>query len=231
MERGTPFEDGEIYHLYTRGVEKRTVFLDKNDYERFVALLFACNNTESVRISNLSRREQGEPLLKMLLEQHPHRDILVQIFAYALMPNHLHLVVQAKKGGDVSRFMLKTMTAYSMYFNTKYQRSGPLFTRPFRSRHVNDDAYFRWLFAYIHLNPLELVEPTWKERGLSNVDRASIYMRTYPYSSYIDYFLGERIESQILSKEVLPDDVATLRNVDDLLLAFSEHPLSNRCYN
>src|SRR3989344_1144761 len=145
-------------------------------------LLLLCNGEKSMRVADLISSSQGEPLRKAL-ELAKVRVPLVHILAYSLMPNHVHLVVHEMRKRGISKFMLKLMTAYSMYFNTKYTRSGPLFTRPFRSRHINSDEYFRWVFAYVLLNPLELHQADWKEVGVRNIGEAAGYMQTYPYSS------------------------------------------------
>ncbi len=218
MERKSPFVEGEIFHLYTRGVEKRTVFMSDDDRTRFVLLLFLCNNREIVHLSNLLKKYQGDPLIQ-IFENEGRTETLVDIIAYVLMPNHVHLVVHEKAEGGISKFMLKLMTAYSMFFNTKYERSGPLFTRPFRSKHVDSDEYFRWLFAYVSLNPLELFDQEWKARGeLNNVVEAGEFLRNYRYSSFPDYFVAERPDSRIIAKEAFPVEAKELKTMDDLLI-------------
>jgi putative transposase len=144
---------------------------------------------------------------------------LVDILAYALMPNHFHLVAKERSEGGISRFMLKLMTAYSMFFNTKYERSGPLFTRPFRSKHVDSDAYLRWVFAYVSLNPLDLIAPDWGERGVSDIPAAHEFMQQYRFSSFPDY-INERPETRILAKNELPLDIP--HQVDELLEEFAK---------
>jgi len=222
MERKVPFEEECQYHLFTRGVEKRIVFTSEADYRRFMLLLLLCNSEKSVRIADLITSSQGEPLRKAL-EITKNRVPLVHILAYSLMPNHIHLLVHEMRKGGISKFMLKLMTAYSMYFNTKYTRSGPLFTRPFRSRHVGSDEYFRWVFAYVLLNPLELHQYDWKETGIRNRGAAARYMQTYPYSSFQDYFVGTRPESPIIEKNMLPIELNDVQTMDDLLISLAEN--------
>lgn len=195
MERKVPFEIGEHYHLYSRGVEKRSVFMDSRDYDRFLLLLMICNGTESVKLSNLPKSQRGFPSLAG-----KSREMLTEIQAYSLMPNHFHILVRETTRGGISKFMLKLMTAYSMYFNTRYERSGPLFTRPFRSSHIDSDEYLKWVFAYITLNPLEIFQPDWKTCGVYDADGASRFMRNYKYSSFADYFAGARAESPIITR-------------------------------
>ena len=146
-------------------------------------------------------------------------ETLVDIIAYALMPNHIHLLLKEKIEGGISRFMLKLMTAYSMYFNTKHERSGPLFTRPFRSRHVGSDEYLQWLFAYILLNPLDIHQKNWKEQGLKDKRAAQVFLREYRYGSFSD-LARERPESGILSTGDFNLD--TMKDFDDLFKACEE---------
>ena len=92
MERKIPFQTGENYHLYTRGVEKRIVFTSEHDSNRFLSLLFHANNDARMRLSEAIRSTQGEPLQS----DSDERDVLVDILAYTLMPNHIHLLVREK---------------------------------------------------------------------------------------------------------------------------------------
>lgn len=211
MERKVPFEVDEYYHVYTRGVEKRTVFTDIADNERFLSLLLTGNDEKGIKLSNLSAAQRGFPSLVQR-----NRTPIVDICAYSLMPNHMHMILRERTSGGISRFMLKVMTGYSMYFNTRFERSGPLFTRPFRSKHIDSDEYLRWVFAYILLNPLDLYDSGWKTRGSDANTGRQDFMHTYRYSSYQDYFGTERPESLILNKESLPF-IADVKHIDDLL--------------
>ena len=167
-------------------------------------------------MQNLIKKNKGEPLIKMFEEE--RSETLVEIIAYSLMSNHIHILLREKIEGGISRFMLKLMTAYSMYFNTKYERSGPLFTRPFRSKHVDSDKYLRWLFSYILLNPLDIHQKDWKEHGLKNKRAAKTFLREYPYGSFFD-LARKRIESIILSAEDF--DLNALKDFDDLLMEYT----------
>ena len=155
MERKVPFVEGEFYHVYTRGVDNRTIFTCAADYERFIALLVLSNTEGKVHLRNLCAKYEGESLVELLEHVRPSH-ARTDVLAYALMPDSLHLILKEKRRGGISAFMHTLMTSYAMYFNFQNARSGPLFCHPFRSRHVDDDAYFRWLFAYVHLALLEV---------------------------------------------------------------------------
>jgi len=217
MERKVPFEIGENYHAYTRGVNKQSIFDSDQDKYRFMLLLLLCNSKEKVHLSNLLYQYKGEPLIKIFQNEVP-RERLVHIFAYCLMGNHFHLILQEIENGGISRFMLKLMTAYSMYFNTKFERSGPLFVRPFRSSHIDSQEYLRWVFSYVHLNPVEQFVPDWKENGEIQDEKAvSNFIRSYTFSSFYDYSIGERPERSILAYDFAPDFLKQENDLEDLL--------------
>ena len=210
MQRKFAFVPGEYYHMYNRGVEKRTIFQEDTDWKRFQSLLHLCNGEKPLIYKDI----QGSPL-----ESDVGKRIL-SILAYSLMPNHFHLIVREDQKGGASRFLGRLLTAHSMYFNQKYERSGGLFCKPFRARHVDNDDYFRWLFSYVHLNPLNLFEPSWKERGLTDVAGAIAFIKRFRYSSYEDYFHSGRKEGVILAKDVLPTGVSALESVEEMLMEF-----------
>lgn len=198
MAKRTVLAPGEIYHIYNRGTEKRTVFEDTTDRDRFMALLYLANNSTKIHISN----HQGSTLMERF--SIPRDDTLVEIVAYCLMPNHFHLLIREKNEGGISTFMQKLATAYTMYFNTKYVRSGSLFQGRYKAQRVSTDTYLKYLVSYIHLNPVKLCEPKWKETGIKNKAYAKKYLQKYVYSSYLDYLGYDRIEQVILNTSSLP---------------------------
>ena len=216
MERKISFTVGEFYHVYTRGVEKRLVFESVADQDRFLLILFLCNGTGKIDIRSIQQKYKGEPFGKIFEGEKP-ANTLVDIVCYALMPNHIHLILHERTDGGISKFMLKLMTAYSMYFNKKYERSGPLFTRPFRAKYINSDEYFRWVFAYVLLNPLELFAAKFRWNDLVNNEQARLFIESYRYSSFPDYYVGDRAETIILAKEALPFPEIELGSMDSLL--------------
>lgn len=196
MERKFNFSVEEYYHIYSRGVERREIFMDKGDKERFLRSLFLFNSSKPFQIRDVlgisnSDISRGNPR--------------TAIGAFCLMPNHIHLLLRETEEGGISAFMGKLLTGYSMYFNKKYKRTGGLFESTFRAEHVNSDNYLKYLFAYIHLNPVKLIEPEWKENGIINQKAAEEYLKKYRYSSYEDYMGANREESMILNKEAFPE--------------------------
>lgn len=117
------------------------------------------------------------------------------------MPNHFHILLKEIDNGDITKFMRKLGTAYTMYFNTKNERVGNLFVKPFRSKHVGDDLYFKQVAKYIHLNPAELFESGWKNGRVKNLPLLKKKLESYLYSSFPDYCEMDRPETAVLDKE------------------------------
>jgi REP element-mobilizing transposase RayT len=125
MARGPRIDfPGACHHVYGRGIEKRDIFLDDRDRQLFL---------ERVGF-NLKRWE-------------------ISCIAWALMPNHFHLLVRSWEG-DLSSFMRCLLTGYSMYFNGRYDRVGHLFQNRYKSRMISKESHMRVAIRYIHLNPL-----------------------------------------------------------------------------
>lgn len=196
MERKIIFSEEEYYHVLNRGIEKRKIFLTNKDKDRFIKLLFICNTKKPVNF----RLVQGLPLVKI-----ERGETIVDILCYCLMDNHFHILFREKIDGGISLFMNKLCTAYSMYFNIKNERTGRLFENNFKASHADNDEYLKYLFSYIHLNPVKLIDPTWKERGITDVKIAKEFLQKYKYSSYIDYININREESLILNQKSSPE--------------------------
>lgn len=194
------FVDGHIYHVYNRGVEKRKVFLDTKDHLRFVHDLFELNDEQSV--GNVlyyfnSKSMEAEP--HYIQKERVPRKLLVEILAFTLMPNHYHLLLRQKRKGGIIRFMQKLGTGYTMYFNQKYERVGPLFQGRFKGALVHRDAHLLYLPHYIHMNPLEL-----KYGGSTSIDtkEALNFLKKYRWGSFSDY-VGKKNFPSVTSRNFL----------------------------
>lgn len=138
---------GEIYHLYTRGVEQRNLFLDNNDYQRFTALLLHCLPKEKITSYSMNERAGRTPYLTK------EGAGLVDLLCYCLMTNHVHLLIRENVEGGTSLYMRRVLTSYACYFNRQQRRSGSLFVHPFKAVLINGDDQLMHVSRYIHLNP------------------------------------------------------------------------------
>lgn len=193
----------EIYHIYNRGVEKRNTFLEEKDYLRFLSSLYEFNDTRPSL--NFGR------YLDLIEVELQSKKPLVEIFAFCLMPNHYHLMLRALRENGITEFMRKIGTGYTNYFNLKYDRVGPLFQGKYKARTLSNQAHFLHLPYYIHLNPLDLINPDWKNSGIKNIDRTCDFLKNYHWSSLPDY-LGERnfsrlINTKLFKKLISADDL------------------------
>jgi putative transposase len=219
MGRKFKFSEGEFYHVYNRGVEKREVFLNKTYYNRFVYLLYLANSPKPIRLDNILSNKQGLTSLKMadVIFKQDKKDKLVDIGAYCLMPNHFHLLLKEKQENGISKFLQKLTTGYTMFFNEKNDRSGGLFEGTFKATFVDSDNYLKYLFAYVHLNPVKLIDPKWKENGIFDKEKAEKYLENYPFSSYYEYIGKDRIEKSILNKPAFPEYFSNTKDFTDFI--------------
>jgi putative transposase len=205
MLRKDPFITGEYYHLYNRGIDKRIIFKLKNDYERFIMLLYISNSNseKTFRLDNLINHLHKTFEEIMILDK---GNPLVSVGAWCLMPNHFHILVKQEVDGGITKFMKKLGTGYAMFFNIKYQRQGALFGGPFKSKLIGvDDNYMKHLFAYIHLNSLDIKFSGWEKEIKKSSPEMKNFLESYPYSSYPDYLGVNRVEKNIINPENFPN--------------------------
>lgn len=205
MER-PKFANNEIYHIYNRGTDKREIFLRKEDYYQFIHDLFEFNDIKPAPHLNVIINKSGE--VRLLLfgargKREP-RELLVEILAFILMPNHYHLLLRQRKENGITEFMRKLGTGYTNYFNHKYKRSGVLFQGKFKAVLVSHDPHFIYLPYYIHLNCLDLIEPNWRDGEIKNIKKAIEFLESFRWSSHLDY-IGKKNFPSVTQREFLLD--------------------------
>lgn len=178
-----PFIKDQIYHVYNRGVDKRNIFMDKHDYFRFIHDLYEFNDEKPADNLNYKRRAYQTHEVSLREDRRP----LVDILAYALMPNHIHLMLRPRSDEAVTLFMRKLGTGYTNYFNALHERSGSLFQGKFKAKLLEVDAHFTYLPYYIHLNPLDLIAPEWRAGAINDMPRTLAFLERYRWSSHLDY--------------------------------------------
>lgn len=164
-----------LYHIYNRGVNKRTIFTNKRDYQRVLETIkFYLSIEPPVRYSQLFllARDNRQKLLRETLKQKK----LVDIICFCLMPNHFHFLLKQNVNNGISNFMRKFQVSYSRYFNTKHERIGPLLQGSFKAVKVESEEQLLHLSRYIHLNPYS-----------SNIIKDIKDLIKYPWSSLPEY--------------------------------------------
>jgi putative transposase len=218
------FQIGEIYHIIKRGSDGRDIFLTKKDYSRFILTLEFFNskqkndlwrtffNKEKER-GNVSKNKKKisqekqqiglkSKIYKKRIEKNKEERI-VDFMAFALMPNHYHLLLREIKKGGISLFM-KKIGGYSIYFNQQHKRKGTLFQSRYKAVPIETDEQLSIVFSYIHTNPISLWEPEWKEGKIKDWEPLFEKLHQYPHSSFLDY-IGKRNHPSVTSRGFLLD--------------------------
>jgi len=209
--RKEQFVIGEFYHIVIRGIDGNKIFKDINDHYRGIFSIYEFNNAKPVIIRDRRKvRAHFKTILKKAKENPPSfvdsRDRLVEISAFCIMPNHLHLLVRQLKDGGIFKFMKKLGSGYGRYFNQKYQRKGYVFQNRFVAVRIKNDRQLKIIFVYIHSNPVSLIKPKWRERGIKNLEKVIKFIENYKWSSYQDYLDKQNFPS-ITEREFLSETI------------------------
>jgi len=187
-----------FYHIYNRGVEKRCIFLDDQDYAVFLSYL------KRHLTSSSDSDAQGK--------LYNYYDS-VELLAYCLMPNHFHLLVYiGQDQRQITKIIQSVCTAYSMYFNKRYRRVGHLFQGRFKASEISNDAYVQHISRYIHLNPDNYEQWPWSSLPfyLSRQDASWVHperilkMFDGDYESFLDDYVVLR--DSLKADKYLADD-------------------------
>ncbi len=147
--RKDPLITEQYYHIYNRGVDKRDIFMDKNDLDRFILSIKEFNVVEPVgSLSELLKNKTDLDRLKN--EGKP----LISIVCYCINPNHFHFIIKQEADGGVSEFFKRLLCAYTIYFNKTHNRTGSLFQGRFKSKMIKDNDYFLKIRPYVNINYL-----------------------------------------------------------------------------
>jgi len=196
--RKTIFANDEYYHIFNRGVDKRDVFFDPIDYQRFLVSMKLLNNIEDglmIEWRDYKKANLGANLDDFLKLSFRNFDPLVEIIAYCLNPNHYHFILKQVSDRGIEKFMHKIGTSHTKYFNKRIKRTGSLFQGVFKSTHIDSNEYLLYLSAYVNKNNFI--------HGYNKNDN-------WPYSSLSDY-LGER-KGKLINKEII---LGQFKNIEE----------------
>lgn len=178
--RQTPFITDNYYHLFNRGVEKRIVFSDNQDYQRFLFTLYYYQFTgPKPKLSTYKRYHTQN------FNENPK---IVEVICYCLMPNHFHLLLKQIKDGGIQEFIRKAINSYTKYYNMRHHRVGHLFQGIFKAVPIENDEQLLHVSRYIHLNPY--------------VSGITTNLEIYRYSSY-PAFIGQANDSLCVKEPIL----------------------------
>lgn len=221
--RKTYLENG-YYHIYNRGVEKRIIFQDQQDYAVFLSYLkeyLLPKNEKALyeRLSDpqISSREKDKTLKALRMNNFAGE---ITLLVYCLMPNHFHFFIKQKSMGAIDSFMNSLALRYTMYFNRKYKRVGHLYQGVYKAVLITSDEQFLHISRYIHKQALKLQDLVLQEKQPCSYPEylgkrktewihpreiLSYFGQTNPKLSY-ENFVKQNDDSQLLQKLILEDD-------------------------
>lgn len=139
--RKTKLATGETYHIFNRGVDKRNIFSNQKDVDRFFHSMSVFNQIEATG-----------SLYEQSFQKDKPEKALVKFVAYNLLSNHFHFIIEQVEEDGISKFMQRLLGGYTWYFNNRYKRSGSLFQGRFKSVHIHSNEYLLHVSAYVNLN-------------------------------------------------------------------------------
>lgn len=173
--RKIPLVNGEIYHVFNRGIDRRPTFTTKREFQRAVQTLsfykFYKQPLSLSKFLRLNDKKQNK-VLDLLLQNKN----LIEIFCYCLMPNHFHFLLRQERDQGIAKFLSNLQNSYTRYFNISHERDGSLFLDQFKAVRIETKEQLIHVSRYIHLNPhTGYVVKTLEE------------LENYPWSSFPDY--------------------------------------------
>jgi len=177
------FTPETIVHIYNRGNNKKKIFLDDQDYKAFVFRLGLCLGFTEEELNK--EKLIAMPYSRIRITDTDKNDF--KLYAFCLMPNHFHLLIEQIGDIPISKLISKLCTSYSKYINKKYKRVGHVFQDCFKAVIAEDNPQLMWTSAYIHMNPVK--------------DRLIKHPEDYKWSSYNDFASDRNLS--IVNKDFL----------------------------
>jgi putative transposase len=199
----------EYYHVFNRGVDRRNVFSDEKDYDRFFLSMQLLNNEKDglmIQWRNFKFSQKNASVDEFVKSNLHERKKLVDIISFCLNPNHYHFVLKQIQDRGIERFMHKISTSHTKYFNERNHRNGSLFQGSFKATHIDSNELLLHLVAYVNCNA--------EIHGIAKAEN-------YEWCSYPDY-LGKR-ESNILSTNVISDQFNNIQSFRELSGSYVKH--------
>lgn len=208
-QRKINFLEHEVYFVFNKGNFSHDIFHDEQDYQRFLKIIFLSNGIKKFKYKDLLKYN------KNIFELN-NGEKIVNIIAFVCLPNSFYFLLENKPqkiaknigvnkhlDNNLSVFMKRVSSAYSMYYNKKYNKTGSLFEGKFKAEHISDLNYFKYLFSYINLSPINLIQKDWLEVGIKNIDFTKNFLEDYKYSSFKYFFpkFGNLVSENLIETE------------------------------
>lgn len=181
------YVENGIYHIYNRGVDKRTIFCCKDDYDHFVWLL--------------KMHLEDKSLNKRLKTNYKNFFSEIELLCYCLMPNHFHLLIKQKSAKNIAKFMHCLSSKYAAYYNNRYDRSGVLFQGRYKALLLDQTSGVLHVSRYIHLNPESIQEDPFHYNYSSLQEYSGSRAASWLNTSLLIEYLGLKENGKVNSAE------------------------------
>ncbi|MFH1561241.1 MAG: transposase [Patescibacteria group bacterium] len=173
-KRNLVFAENEYYHAYNRSTANEQIFAKKQDVKRALDIISFYRYKQALRFSFYNRLKHDDK--KEYLQKLPNKKSLVTIYAYSLMPNHYHLLLKQNSANGIQKFLSDFQNGFAKYFNVKNKRSGSLFQRPFKAKHIETEEELLHISRYIHLNPTTSYMMEFEELKKNHLTSLPLYL-------------------------------------------------------
>jgi len=191
-------EDGVYLHIYNKGIENRAIFNDKQDFHVFVGFLEEYLSTPKDAEATKTVFQVHGKTFKGTPHQPKNYFNQIELIAYSLMPSHFHLILHQLTKGSAEKFLRSLSTRYSIYFNKKYDRSGVLFSGPYKSVKVELKPSLFYLVRFIHQGSLYSSAAEYLDSKSSWVNpEVVLNLLRYKNIGYQNFVEDGKIDSQI----------------------------------
>lgn len=193
-KRKLSFLEHEVYFVFNKGNFSHDIFHDEQDYQRFLKIVFLSNGNKKFKYKDFLKYNKNIFEINV-------GDKIVNLISFVCLPNTFFFLLELKPqrfgkslgvnrhlDNNLSIFMKRVGSAYSMYYNKKYSKTGSLFEGKFKAEHVSDQSYFKYLFSLINLSPINLIQKDWKEVGVKDFEVTKKFLEEYKYSSFKYFF-------------------------------------------
>jgi len=150
--RRNPFVNEEFYHIFNRGVDKRAIFINQPDIQRFFQSMNEFNTLNPIGSIFENSFRKKSPLGSLASKSKRPSKRLVDFICFCLNENHYHFILKQVSDQGIEKFMHRLSTGYTKYFNLKHKRTGVLFQGPFKSVHIGENEQLLHTSVYVNLN-------------------------------------------------------------------------------
>lgn len=182
--RNLSFNDGEYYHIYNRGFEKKILYRKTSDCSRFIDTLRFLTYENDLSFSHFLQRKNKSQYCIIPNDK-------LSLCCYCLMPNHFHLLIKQEKQAGISDFLQSLFTSYTKYYSIKYNKRGPIMDGRFQITTVQSQEQLFHITRYFHINPYS-----------SGLIKSKGQIFTYPYSSISEY-ISTNVSNPICSQAAI----------------------------